>query len=324
MLTRRQLLKSSTALAGGAALAHAFPGVVTSLSGLARYQQGGGAPADPVAAMRAQMGSIPIETVRLADNLTMLAGPGGNVVVLNGPDGKVVVDGFVQTAWAGLKKVLDGMGSGPIRLLVNTHWHFDHTDNNGNFAQAGAVIVAHANTRTRMMQPHDMLGMRFNPSPESALPVQTFAEVQRMHINGENVELRYIPPAHTDTDLHVLYPKANVLHLGDVFFNGTYPFIDAGTGGSINGTIAGVERALKIVNGGTRIVPGHGPVANRAALGRYRDVLSAVRDRVSKLKASGRTLEQVVAAKPSAAYDATWGKGFMMPDNFVAIVYTTL
>jgi glyoxylase-like metal-dependent hydrolase (beta-lactamase superfamily II) len=318
------MLQRSGALAGGAAIAHLLPVVYTRASARALYQQGGAAPADPVAAMRAQMGAIPIETVKLGDNLAMLAGPGGNVLVLNGPDGKVVVDGFVQTAWAALRKTLDGMGNAPIRLLVNTHWHFDHTDNNSNFAQAGAAIVAHANTRKRMMEPHDLLGMHFDPSPVAALPVQTFAEAQRMQINGENLELRYIPPAHTDTDLHVFCPKANVLHLGDVFFNGTYPFIDAGTGGSINGTIAGAERALKMVDGGTRIVPGHGPMANRAALARYRDVLSAVRDRVRKLKASGMTLEQVVAAKPSAAYDATWGKGFMMPDNFVAIVYSTL
>ena len=132
--------------------------------------------------MRAQMGATPLETVKLSDNLTMLSGPGGNVVVLNGPDGKVVVDSFVQTAWAKLKQSLDGMGNGPIRWLIDTHWHFDHTDNNSNFRAAGAQILAHENTKKRLSETHDLLGMHFAPSPASALPTQTFTATHRLQV----------------------------------------------------------------------------------------------------------------------------------------------
>jgi glyoxylase-like metal-dependent hydrolase (beta-lactamase superfamily II) len=216
------------------------------------------------------------------------------------------------------------MGSAPIRTLIDTHWHFDHADNNANFRMAGAQILAHENTKKRLLEAHDLLGMHFPPSPANALPTQTFTASQRLQVNGENLSLIYIPPAHTDTDISIQYPRANVLHLGDTFFNGVYPFIDASTGGRVNGMIDAATKALGMVDAGTKIVPGHGPLADRAALTRYRDVLVAVRDRVQKLKSEGKTVEEVVAAKPTAEFDATWGGGFMMPDVFVGIVYSTL
>jgi glyoxylase-like metal-dependent hydrolase (beta-lactamase superfamily II) len=274
--------------------------------------------------MRANLGATPIETVTLSDNLVMLSGPGGNVVVLNGPDGKVVVDGFVQTAWTNLKGKLDGLGGAPIKTLIDTHWHFDHTDNNENFRQAGAAIVAHDNTRKRMSESHNLLGMQFTPSPAGALPTETFAASHKMAANGEGLELGYIPPAHTDTDIYIRYTKANVLHLGDVYFNGAYPFIDAGTGGSIGGMIAGADLGLKLSDNGTKIVPGHGPLSDRAALTKYRDVLVTVRDRLQKLKKDGRSVQEMLDAKPTADLDETWGKGFMMPNDFLTIVYNTL
>ena len=157
-----------------------------------------------------------------------------------------------------------------------------------------------------------------------ALPTQTFAATHNVDANGESIELAHIPPAHTDTDISVHYAKANVLHLGDVFFNGMYPFIDAVTGGTINGTIAGADRALRMVDARTKVVPGHGPLGDRAALTKYRDVLVTIRDRVQKMKKSGMTLTEVVVLKPSADFDAVWGEGFMMPNDFVGIVYSTL
>ncbi len=280
--------------------------------------------ADPIAQMRANLGAARIETVKLSDNLVMLSGPGGNVAVLHGPDGKVVVDTFVQTVWDKLKQTVDELGSAPITSVIDTHWHFDHTDNNQNFRQGGAEIIAHDNTKKRMSETHDVLGMHFTPSPADALPTQTFASAHTLTANGEALDLVYVPPAHTDTDIYIHFSKANVLHMGDVFFNGIYPFIDQGTGGSINGMIGGVERALKQVDANARIIPGHGPLADRAALGRFRDMMVTVRDRVQKLKTSGRTLEDAIAAKPTKDLDAVWGKGFMPPDNFVTIVYSTL
>jgi glyoxylase-like metal-dependent hydrolase (beta-lactamase superfamily II) len=262
--------------------------------------------------------------MKLTDNLTLLSGPGGNVVVLNGADGKVVVDGFVQPAWPALKKTLDGMGSQRIATLIDTHWHFDHADNNANFRQAGAAILAHENTRKRLTETHELLGMKFTPVPANALPTQTFAQTQKLQANGEGLELAHIPPAHTDTDISIRFTKANVLHLGDTFFNGMYPVIDGGTGGGINGMIAAAERSLKMVDAQTRIVPGHGPLADRAALTKYRDMLADTRDRIRKLKTSGRTLEQAVAEKPTAQYDVVWGAGFLLPSQYIAFVYNTL
>ena len=320
-ITRRQLIRRTTAFGGSALLAHLFPASIGRAHALV---QQAGALVDPPAAARAQMAAAPIEALGLTDTLTMLFGPGGNVVVLNGPDGKIVVDTFVQGAWPALKQRLDAMGNAPITLAIDTHWHFDHTDNNESFRSAGAGVLAHENTRKRLSEPHDLLGMHFNPASAAARPTDTFTETRTIEANGERLDLGYIPPAHTDTDIYIHYTRANVLHLGDVFFNGMYPFIDASTAGSINGTIAGAERMLKMANATTKIVPGHGPLGDRAALTRYRDVLVDVRDRVQKLKTAGRTVEQTVAAKPTADLDPTWGKGFMQPDDFVAIVYNTL
>jgi cyclase len=323
LTTRREMLRLTGGIAGGALAARFFPGAL-----LARprsyAQQAGAAPADALAATRAQMGATPMETVRLADNLTMFSGPGGNVVALDGPDGKIVVDSFVQPAWTELKQALDGMGNTPIRILIDTHWHFDHTDNNANFRATGARILAHENTKKRLSEAHDLLGMHFPPSPEDALPTQTFKTTQRMQVNGESLFLAYIPPAHTDTDIYVQYPRANVLHMGDAFFNGIYPFIDASTGGRINGMIDAATKAIGMVDADTKIVPGHGPLGDRASLTTYRDVLVTIRDRVQKLKSEGKNVEEVVAAKPTAEFDAAWGGGFMMPDVFVGIVYSTL
>jgi cyclase len=306
-LTRRDLLRGSALLAGGALLARAWP--------LAAQAQ------DQLAQMRAQMGAAPIQALKLSDSLTMLSGPGGNVAVLNGPDGKVVVDSFVQPAWDGLKKALDGLGPAPAKALIDTHWHFDHADNNQSFRKLGAAVVAHENTTKRLSQTHELLGAKFPAAPPDALPTQTFKDSHKMDANGEQVVLGYIPPAHTDTDIYIHFAKANVLHLGDLYFNGMYPFIDMSTGGSINGMIAGTDLALKLASGTTKVVPGHGPLGDKTALTAYREMLADVRDRVQKLKKSGRTVDEVVAAKPTAHLDATWGKGFMQPDQFVRIVY---
>ena len=316
VLSRRDVLRGVTALGAGALVSLGWPEWLAA--------QAAAAQGDQLAAMRAGMGATPITSTTLNDRLTMLAGPGGNVVVLNGPDGKVVVDTFVQPAWTGLKAALDKMGTARITAVIDTHWHFDHADNNAAFRQAGAQIIAHENTKTRLSESHDLLGAKFPPAPPDALPTTTFKDTHKLDANGEQVTLGYIPPAHTDTDIYIKFAKGNVLHLGDLFFNGMYPFIDASTKGSINGMISGATLAMKQADAATRIVPGHGPLGDLAALTRYRDVLVTVRDRVAKLKKSGQTLQQVVAAAPTKDLDAVWGKGFMTPENFLGIVYSTL
>lgn len=320
-LSRRDLLRGGAIVAGGALLPASPEWLVTE--GWAAQPA---AATDQLAAARAGMAAAPIQTTRLTDALSMLSGPGGNVVVLNGPDGKVVVDTFVQGAWEKLKQALDAIGPAPLKAAIDTHWHFDHADNNAAFRAGGAAVIAHANTAKRMAQRHDVkaLGMVFPASPPEALPTVTFNDTHRLDANGDQITLGYVPPAHTDTDIYIRFAKGNVLHLGDLFFNGMYPFIDASTAGNIGGMIAAADACLKLTDSSTKIVPGHGPLADVAALTKYRDVMATVRDRVQKLKAAGRTAEETVAAKPTADLDAVWGKGFLPPDAFVSIVYATL
>jgi cyclase len=319
--SRRMFLRSTGVLTGGALVSRILPGAL--LGGTTAYALQ--APAqDAVEQRRAQMGAAPIETTKLSDGLVLLSGPGGNVVVLSGREGKFVVDSFVRPAWPGLKSTLDGLDGSPLKMLINTHWHFDHADNNANFRSAGAGILAHENTKRRLSEAHDLLGMHFDPSPADALPTDTFADRRTVTANGDQIILAHVPPAHTDTDILVHFSKANVLHMGDLFFNGMYPFIDASTRGNINGMIAAADRAMQMVGDRTKIVPGHGPLGNRAALQKYRTMMATIRDRVRAEKTKGAALEQVQAAKPTAEFDAEWGKGMLGPNDFVGLVYSTL
>ncbi len=313
-ITRRVFLQST---AGGFAALPFMPGA--GAVAVSSAQQ----PAPSVTARRALIGKSPIVMTRLTDTLAMLSGPGGNVLVLSGSDGKVVVDTFVQPAWTELKRMLDQMGPAPVRTVIDTHWHFDHADNNDGFRKDGAAVLAHENTPKRMSETHVVMGMQMTPVAKECLPTQTFTVGHTLNVSGERIEARHIPPAHTDTDISVHFTRANVLHLGDVYFNGGYPFIDTSTGGNIDGQIEGASLALKIADRSTRIVPGHGPLSDSTTLLKYRDMLVTVRDRVQKLKTSGRTLDEVTAAQPTADLDAAW-PAFMRPAVFIGTVYATV
>ena len=271
------------------------------------------------------MGTAPIQAQALAENLTLLSGPGGNVVVLNGHDGKIVVDTFLMPAWPKLKEALDGLGNAPVKTVIDTHWHFDHTDNNGNLHAAGGTVLAHENTKTRMAEPHDsaLLGLHIPASPADALPTQTFSISQNLQANGETVRLQYFQPAHTDTDIYIHFQKANVIHMGDTFFNGFYPVIDASTGGRIDGMILAAEKVLPLADNNTKIVPGHGPLGNKADLTKSRDMLVVARDRVQKLKTAGKSAEEIAASKPLADLDPVWGH-MLSSDIFVQMIYSSL
>jgi cyclase len=326
-ITRRDLFRTAGMLTGGALIARFSPTLFAEGALLGQATQTAPAALDPVAAAAARrqaMGVIPIQQSKLGEKIVLLSGPGGNVIVLQGPDGKVIVDCFVTTAWANLKTALAALDASPVKLLIDTHWHFDHADNNANLHATGAAILAHENTKKRLTEPHDALGMHFDPAPAAGLPTETFKDTHTLHLNGEDLALEHVVPAHTDGDIFVHYAKANVLHMGDVFFNGFYPFIDASTGGNINGMVAGADRALKLADARTKIVPGHGPLGDKAALTVYRDVLATTRDAVKKLKTAGKSLTEVQAAKPTAAFDGVWGKGMLNADAFVALVYNTL
>ena len=272
------------------------------------------------------MGAAPIQAQPLAENLTLLSGPGGNVVVLNGPDGKLVVDTFLLPAWPKLQETLAGLGNAPVKTVIDTHWHFDHTDNNGNLHAAGATVLAHENTKTRMAESHDsaLLGLHIPASPADALPQQTFSSSQELQANGETVMLQYFQPAHTDTDIFIHFQKANVIHMGDTFFNRSYPVIDASTGGKINGMLAAADKILSLADNNTRIVPGHGPLGNKADLTMFRDMLVVARDRVQKLKTAGKSAAEIAASKPLADLDPVWGHGMLPSDLFVQMICSAL
>jgi len=317
--SRREMLRGSAAIAGGAFLAQLFPATILRAS--AQAPHGGDA-----AGVRAQVGAIPIEAQKLADNLTLLSGPGGNVLVLNGPDGKFVVDTFLSPAWPKLKETLDGLGNAPLKYVIDTHWHFDHTDNNAPLHAAGATILAHENTKKRMSEPHDLpvFGLHFPPSPAEALPQQTFAASHKLQANGETLMLQHFAPAHTDTDIYVHFQKANLIHMGDTFFNGIYPYIDSSTGGKISGMIAASEKIVSVADKDTKIVPGHGPLGSKADLAKFRELLVTARDRVQRLKAAGKSMQEAVVAKPFAELDPVWAKGMLNSDQFVQVVYLAL
>jgi len=323
-MVRREMLLDCGTLVGGAFLAHLFPGALRACA--AGYGQQAAPAGDRLASVRAQVGAIPIQTQKLADNLTLLSGPGGNVVVLNGADGKIVVDTFLAPAWSKLKEALDGIGSAPLKTVIDTHWHFDHTDNNGPLHAAGATILAHENTKKRMSEEHDLpvMGLHFPPSPADALPAQTFAASHKLLANGETLTLQHFAPAHTDTDIYIHFQKANVFHMGDTFFNGFYPFIDSSTGGNISGMIAAADKILPLAGNDTKIVPGHGPLGGKAELAKFRELLVVARERVQKLKSAGKSEQEAVAAKPFADLDAVWGKGLLNSDQFVQVVYLAL
>ena len=267
-----------------------------------------------------------IKVTPVAGGVYMLQGAGGNIGLSVGTDEAFMVDDQFAPLTPKIRAAIATVTAKPVRFLLNTHWHGDHTGGNENMKGAGAIIVAHQNVRRRMSteQFNKAFNQKTPPSPDAALPVVTFSESITFHVNGDSVRAVHVRDAHTDGDALVVFQKANVIHMGDTFFNGAYPFIDVSSGGSARGLIAAVDAALAMSNSRTRIIPGHGPLATREDLVRYRDVVRTVTNRVARLVAQGRTLAQVVAAKPSAEYDAIWGASFIKPDQFVSIVYSSL
>lgn len=320
--TRREILRTGATVAGAGLLSSLLPSALDAQA----QQPPNGAIADRIAQMKAQAASATLQTTKLGGNLYMISGAGGNMVALDGPEGKVLVDTSYSTVAAKLKAQLDALSSNPLKVAINTHWHIDHTDGNEAIHSGGAVILAHENTRARLSSEQHLaaLGLDFPPAPLGAWPQQTFTEGTRLYLNGEELALSYFAPAHTDTDIYVQYAKGNVLHMGDIWFNGTYPLIDASTKGNINGMVNAATLGIGLADANTKIVPGHGPLGDKAGLTKYRDMLATVRDRVQALKSAGKSLDDTIAAKPTADLDETWGKGFVNGKFFVTLAYTTL
>ena len=276
--------------------------------------------------MRNAGAMTPVKVTPLRDNIALLQGVGGNMVALTGPDGKLLIDSSVDTATQRVNQALGTLGTQPLRLLINTHWHFDHTDGNAGIHDAGALILAHENTRLRMSRPQRMevLQVDFPAARESALPNQVFADNFQIFFNKDTLSLVHFAPAHTDSDISIFFKNGNVLHAGDIWFNNFYPLIDNSSGGRIEGMIQASTQLITSADSQTKIVPGHGPLGDKAGLTEYRDMLVAVRDRVDGLKRGGRTMAEAVAAKPTADLDGKWGKGSITPATFVQLVYMTL
>jgi cyclase len=264
-----------------------------------------------------------ITTVSVADGIYMLMGQGGNIGVSVGADGVLLIDDQFAPMHDKIVTAIENITDQPVKMLLNTHWHGDHTGGNELFADGGTLIVAHDNVRTRMSAKHfsSFFGAEQPPSPPAALPVVTFDSTVTLHINNMTIHAQYVPPAHTDGDTVIWFREANVVHLGDTFFNGFYPFIDIDSGGSLRGMIAAVDQALPGIDQATKIIPGHGPLTGRKGLVLYRDMLNTVADRIEALVADGKTRQQVIDAKPTAEYDARWGNGFLKPERWVGMLY---
>jgi len=300
---------------------------VTAASAASRwaYAQSPAVP-DRVLQGRAEALKTPITTTRLYDNVFLLQGAGGNMVLQTGPEGNVLIDSSFATAVPKVREAIGAVSKDTPDALINTHWHYDHTDGNEGLHNAGFSIYAHENTRRRLSTPQTIpiFKITMPAAPAGALPTITFDDALHVWHNGDSLDLVHFDPAHTDTDIYIHFAHANVLHVGDTWFNGMYPFIDEATGGNIGGMIRASEKALAVADNSTKIVPGHGPLGTRADLQKFHEMLSTVRDRLTALKAAGASEQEAIAKKPTADLDAIWNKGFTTGDLFTGIVFRTL
>ncbi|MHC0443438.1 MBL fold metallo-hydrolase [Flavobacterium sp. 3-210] len=277
----------------------------------------------PVLTIMRAAATAEIVPTKLRGNITVLEGSGGNISILNGPDGLLMVDAGIGVSKPNVSAAIKNISSKPLKFLINTHWHFDHADGNLWIKQEGATIIAQENTRKHLAVETrvDDWDYTFPPAPAEALPSKTFKDTNVMNFNGEKILMKRYDPAHTDSDISVYFPKADILVVADTWWNGYYPFIDYNTGGSITGMIKAAKENVARVTDKTIIVPGHGPVGNKKELAEFRDMLIDIHKKVAALKKQGKTLEQVVATKPTAAYDAKWGGFVIKGDVFTYLVY---
>ncbi|MEO1082287.1 MAG: MBL fold metallo-hydrolase [Pseudomonadota bacterium] len=277
-------------------------------------------------AMAQEMDDVVIEAQALRDGIYMLTGRGGNIGLSVGEDATFIIDDQFAPLTEKIVAAIAKISDRPVDYVLNTHWHYDHTGGNENFGKSGSLILAHDNVRTRMVAGQTMgSGRVIEPAPDAALPVVTFNDELGLHVNGQTVRGIHVKAAHTDGDMIIHFAEANAMHMGDIFNHGSYPFIDLGSGGNINGIIDGCAKALELADDDTLIIPGHGVLANKDDLQRYHDRLFAIRDRIAELMERGNSIEEILAAKPTADYDKEVNTGgFVKPEGFIKAVVSSL
>ncbi|MBR0798660.1 MBL fold metallo-hydrolase [Bradyrhizobium jicamae] len=301
----------------------------TGLTTLAAAMAFGGwalAQQQPAAPVPPDLSRVEIKTTDLGDGVYMLEGQGGNITVATAKDGIIMVDGEFAPLHDKIKAAIATISNLPIKYLINTHFHGDHTGGNAPFAKDGVIVVSEINVKTRLAAgtTNGLTGVKTPPAAADALPAKTYTGAYKIRMNGRVADLKHIANAHTDGDTYVWFKTANVLATGDTFTNGRYPNIDFANGGNIAGMIAATNIYVKLTNARSRIVPGHGPIADKAALLTYRTMLITARDRMAKLVKDGKSEDDVLAAKPFADLDTTWAPTDLASKNFIRVVYHSL
>ncbi len=301
---------------------YTFPAVCMLLAGLA-ILPAAAQQTTPYAKINAAAEKDPVNVKQLRGGVSALYGSGGNIGAFVGKDGIFMVDSGIAVSQKKLLDAIHGLKAGKISYVVNTHWHWDHTDGNEWVHKSGATIIASPETAKHLDQTIrvEEWGHTFTPVEKGAKPTMLISTQKSMKFNGDTVQVRPYMHSHTDGDLSVYFKKADVLFTGDTWWNGLYPFIDYAEGGDIDGMINAANENIEMSTEKTIIVPGHGPEGTRADLVAYRDMLVAIRDNVAALKKQGMTLEQAIAAKPSEKFDAQWGNNVINPALFVQLVY---
>ena len=269
---------------------------------------------------------IEITEEKLSESIYVLYGRGGNMAVCIGKDGTFLIDDQYAPLTDKIVSKIAELTDNPVKFIVNTHWHGDHTGGNENFAGQGAILMAHENVRKRLSTDQFMkaFSREVKAKPEAAWPVITFSDNMSLYLNGEDILVIHVHNAHTDGDSFVFFAKSNILHMGDTFFKGRYPFIDLSSGGTVDGLLQAIDNALMLSDSETKIIPGHGTMANISDLKMYRSTISTIKERVAEAIASGKSFEEIQAAGLSAEYDDEWGSGFIKPEAFINTIYTDL
>lgn len=269
---------------------------------------------------------VKIEVIPITDHIAMLKGVGGNMAVFYGEEGVFLIDDEYSQNSFGIDSAINTLTEDPVRFIINTHWHGDHTGGNTYFSEQGAVIFAHENVRKRLSEDQFMaaFGREVPSADKSAWPILTFTSDLTLHLNGEDVSIFHVHSAHTDGDAMVYFANSNVLHMGDTYFQGKFPFIDISSGGSINGLIEAIEKALFIINDKTVLIPGHGVLSNRTELSDYLAMLVDLRSQVALTMEAELPFEQIEKMELYSKYDEQWGSGFIKGPKLISFIYESL